>query len=126
MKACVIPIGLLAAILGFSLWAGRYVEVRTDHWIALLETADEAAAAENWREAEAQLQGAYRDWEGSQTFFHTIMAHEGLDEAETLFVGAAAVCRERDDADFHLMLAQLTAQLRLLAETQNGGIKNVL
>ena len=40
MKACVIPIGLLAAILGFSLWAGRYVEVRTDHWIALLETAD--------------------------------------------------------------------------------------
>ena len=45
MKACVIPIGLLAAILGFSLWAGRYVEVRTDHWIALLETADEAAAA---------------------------------------------------------------------------------
>lgn len=126
MKACVIPIGLLAAILGFSLWAGRYVEVRTDHWIALLETADEAAAAENWREAEAQLQGAYRDWEDSQTFFHTIMAHEGLDEAETLFVGAAAVCRERDDADFHLMLAQLTAQLRLLAETQNASIRNVL
>ena len=131
MKACVIPIGLLAAILGFSLWAGRYVEVRTDHWIALLETADEAAAAENWREAEAQLQGAYRDWEGSQTFFHTIMAHEGLMgemgavSSETLFVGAAAVCRERDDADFHLMLAQLTARLRLLAETQSVSIKNV-
>ena len=65
MKACVIPIGLLAAILGFSLWAGRYVEVRTDHWIALLETADEAAAAENWREAEAQLQGKRRlRWSG--------------------------------------------------------------
>ena len=126
MKACWIPVGLLAVILGFSLWAGRYVQLRTDHWIALLENTDQAAAAEDWEEAERRLLDAYQDWDSSQTFFHTIISHDELDEAETLFVGAAAVCQERDDADFHLMLAQLTAQLRLLAETQSVSIKNVL
>ena len=126
MKALWIPAGLLAVILGFSLWAGRYVQLRTDHWIALLEHTDKAAAAEDWEEAQRRLEDAYRDWDSSQTFFHTIISHDELDEAETLFVGAAAVCREEDDADFHLMLAQLSAQLRLLAETQSVSIKNVL
>ena len=37
MKAFYIPVGLLALILGFSLWTGRYVELRTQHWTALLE-----------------------------------------------------------------------------------------
>lgn len=126
MKAFWIPAGLLAVILGFSLWAGRYVQLRTDHWIALLERTDQAAAAEDWEEAQRRLEDAYQDWDSSQTFFHTIISHDELDEAETLFVGAAAVCREEDDADFHLMLAQLSAQLRLLAETQSVTIKNVL
>lgn len=126
MKALYIPAALLAVILGFSLWAGRYVDARTEQWIALLEETGEAAAREDWPEAERRLQGAYRDWDSSQTFFHTIISHDELDQAETLFVGAAAVCAERDDADFHLMLAQLMEQLRLLAETQSVSIKNVL
>ena len=112
MRAFYIPLGLLAVILGFSLWTGRYVELRTEHWIALLEETEESARQE--------------DWDSSQTFFHTIMEHDELDKAEDLFAGAFAVCREEDGADFHTLLAQLVNQLRLLAETQNGGIKNVL
>jgi hypothetical protein len=54
------------------------------------------------------------------------MDHDELDEAEELFAGAFAVCRERDGADFHTMLAQLTNQLRLLSETQSVSVKNVL
>lgn len=126
MKAFYIPVGLLALILGFSLWTGRYVEQRTEHWTALLEATEEAARREDWGEAEARLDRAYEDWDGSQTFFHTIMEHDELDKAEDLFAGAFAVCRERDAADIHTLLAQLINQLRLLAETQNGGIKNVL
>ena len=48
---------------------------------------------------------------------------ESLDD---ILPEAFAVCREADDADFHQMLAQLTSQLRLLAETQNASIRNVL
>ena len=73
-----------------------------------------------------KLEEAYADWNGSQTFFHTIMDHNELDEAEELFAGAFAVCREEDGADFHTLLSQLMSQLRLLAETQCVSIKNVL
>ena len=125
MKAFYIPVGLLAVILGFSLWSGRYVELRTQHWNTLLEEIDGLAGQEAWEQAGQKLEEAYADWNGSQTFFHTIMDHNELDEEEKLFAGAFAVCREGDDADFHQMLAQLTSQLRLLAETQSVSIKNV-
>ena len=126
MKAFYIPMGLLALILAFSLWTGRYVEQRTEHWAALLEETGEAARREDWAEAAERLDRAYEDWDSSQTFFHTIMEHDELDKAEELFAGAFAVCVEEDGADFHTLLAQLINQLHLLAETQNGGIKNVL
>ena len=82
MKAFYIPAGLLIFILGFSLWAGRYVELRTEHWAAQLEAADAAGRQENWEEAGQRLFDAYQDWNSSQTFFHTIMDHDELDEAE--------------------------------------------
>ena len=126
MKALYVPAGLLALILGFSLWAGRYVEIRTEQWNAALELADQSAAQENWTEAARRLEQAYEDWDSSQTFFHTIMDHQELDEAESLFAGARAACAEQDDADFHMLLAQLMSQLRLLAETQSVSVKNIL
>ena len=64
--------------------------------------------------------------DSSQGFFHTIMNHSDLDEAESLFAGAKAVCSQQDDADFHLLLAQLMEQMDLLAETQSVSIKNIL
>ena len=126
MKAFMIPVGLLAVILGFSLWAGRYVELRTEHWSALLENAGRAAQMEGGDSAGERLEKIYADWDSSQTFFHTIMEHDELDQAEELFAGAFAVCREQDGADFHTMLAQLMNQLKLLAETQSVSIKNIL
>ncbi len=126
MKAFYIPMGLLLVILGFSLWTGRYVEQHTERWNAMLEEIEDLVRNEAWAEAEVRLETAYADWDASQTFFHTIMDHSELDEAENLFAGAFAVCRERDSADFHMLLAQLAGQLRLLSETQCVSIKNIL
>ena len=126
MKAFYIPMGLLLVILGFSLWTGRYVEQHTERWNAMLEEIEDLARDEAWAEAEVRLETAYADWDASQTFFHTTMDHSELDEAENLFAGAFAVCRERDSADFHMLLAQLAGQLRLLSETQCVSIKNIL
>ena len=126
MKAFYIPVGLLAVILGFSLWSGRYVELRTQHWNTLLEEIDGLAGQEAWEQAGQKLEEAYADWNGSQTFFHTIMDHNELDEAEELFAGAFAVCREEDGADFHTLLSQLMSQLRLLAEMERFSLRNIL
>ena len=126
MKYFYIPVGVLAVILGFSLWAGQHVERRTEHWTALLEQADQAGRQEDWTAARERMDDVYQDWQDSQTFFHIIMDHDELDDAENLFAGAFAVCQEEDDADFHQYLAQLQKQLELLSETQQTSIKNIL
>ena len=126
MKALYLPLLLLGAMLAFALWTGHFVQQRTDHWIAMLELADHMAVEERWEDAEDQIQRSYRDWRESQTFFHTILEHEELDDAEGLFAAAFAACDQRDVPDFHTTLAQLYTQLRLLAETQQVSIKNVL
>ena len=126
MKNFYIPVGILVLILGFSLWTGRYVELRTEHWTALLEQADQEGRLENWNSARDQMDRIYEDWQSSQTFFHIIMDHEELDSAEDLFAGAFAMCREEDDADFHQLLAQLMKRLELLSETQQASVKNIL
>ena len=102
MKAFYIPMGLLLVILSFSLWTGRYVEQHTERWNAMLEEIEDLARDEAWAEAEVRLETAYADWDASQTFFHTIMDHSELDEAENLFAGAFAVCRERDLSLIHI------------------------
>lgn len=126
MKALYIPLGLLAAILAFSLWAGRYVDRRTEETAALLERASEAGLAEDWDAAAQALDEARRAWADQQTFFHTILKHDELDEAETTLAGALAACRERDQEEFHILLAQLASQLEHLAETQAISIQNIL
>lgn len=126
VKYFYIPVGVLAVILGFSLWAGQYVETRTGQWSAMLEQADQAGRQEDWDAAQKRMESVYQEWQDCQTFFHTIMEHDELDEAEDLFAGAFAVCEEEDDADFHQLLAQLRKQLELLAETQQASIKNIL
>ena len=126
MKALFIPTGVLALILGFSLWTGRYVEIQTNQWLELLEAADLPAQENDWQLAEGRLRQVYGSWKSCQTFFHIIMDHDALDDAEESFAGAFAVCREAGSADFHMLLAQLAVQLELLAETQSVSIKNVL
>ena len=126
MKPLYLLLLALAAILVFSLWAGRYVAQRTGTWQEMLDAADDTAQAEQWDEALRQLQETYDNWNSSQTFFHTIMEHEELDEAESLFATVFAACDARDAPDFHAAVAQLDTQLGLLAETQAISVKNIL
>ena len=61
-----------------------------------------------------------------QALLHIIMEHRELDEAEVLFAAAYAACDQQDVPDFHAALAQLLTQIRLLAETQQVSLQNIL
>lgn len=126
MRALYVPLTLLAAILAFSLWAGWYVDGWTEETIALLEGASEAGLQEDWDAAGEALAQATQVWEARQDFFHTILKHDELDEAESLLAGAEAACREEDQEEFHILLAQLASQLEHLAETQAVNLRNIL
>ena len=82
MKPLAVSLAVLAAILAFSLWTGCYVRGRTEAWSDQLAATDELAQQERWEDAEAGLQRAYADWDAIQTFLHTLMEHDALDEAE--------------------------------------------
>lgn len=125
MKAFYLPAGVLALILAFSLWAGRFLEVRTEHWSGLLSEVSQAAEAEDWSRAGDALQRAYEDWDGDQTFLHTILEHDTLDDAEQLFSAAMAACQQEDSGEVLLQIAQLTGRLKQIAETQGVSIKNI-
>ena len=126
MKPLIVSLTALAVILAFSLWSGRYVAARTETWSDQLADADLSAQQERWADTLDQLHLAYAGWGASQAFLHTIMEHDELDEAESLFATAFAACDERDAPDFHAAMAQLKTQLSLLAETQAVSIKNIL
>lgn len=126
MKVFVLSLTAMAAILIFSLWAGSYVQHQTENWEQLLEQAAQAASEEDWVLAGKRLSQAQESWERRKTFFHTIIEHSELNEAESLFAAADTACRQQDVQEFISQVTMLTVQLRLLAETQSVSIKNIL
>ena len=126
MKVLVLPLGAIAVILAFSLWAGSYVQQQADTWEQLLDQAAAAAEEEDWPQASKLLSQAEEHWERSKTFLHTIIEHSELNEAEALFAAASEACFQQDAQEFRCQLTLLTTQLKVLAETQSVSIKNIL
>ena len=126
MRALIIPMAVLTVLLLLSLWTGSHVAERTAVWQDALRQADDLAEEERWEEARSQLRRTYGSWEESQLLFHTILKHDGLDQAEALFAGAFAACDQRDVPDFHAALGELDTELSLLREEQRLSIRNIL
>ena len=82
-------------------------------------------SAEDWSGAAGALRRAYEDWDRDQTFLHTILEHDALDEAEQLFAAAMAACRQEDGEEALIQIAQLTVCLEQIAETQGISIRNI-
>ena len=126
MKAFYVPVALLTTILFFSIFTGSYVQRSTQKWIVLLEQCDGFLREEQWERTENLLTRAYEGWQAHSTTFHMLLEHRDLEEAENLFSGAFAACRDRNSEDLTILLHQLSSQLLFLAETQKANIKNIL
>ena len=72
--------------------------------MALLERASEAGLQEDWEAAAESLTQASTVWEARQNFFHTILKHDELDEAESLFAGAEAAGGAAEDTTLPVLL----------------------
>ena len=126
MKALYIPVALLTIILCFSIFTDSYVRGHTQEWSFLLDQCEGFLREEQWERTENRLTRAYEGWQQHTTVFHMILEHRDLEEAEKFFSGAFAACRDRNSEDLTIILHQLSSQLRLLAETQEANIKNIL
>ena len=126
MRALYLSAALLAAMFFLTLANSRYVTHRIDQWLQLLDQVDAAADQEDWPSVISMAQKAYDSWSGSQFYFHTVIRHEELDQAESLFLQLLVVCDEQDAAEARLHLADLRSQLRLLAEMEALSVPNIL
>jgi len=126
MRAYGISVGILAAILVFSLWNSSYMTASTVRWREQLQQADAQAQSEAWTEAVDTLAGSYDDWSESQTYLHIVARHDTVDDAEAMYRRALAFAATRELTEFRAEISDLRDQLRLLAETERLDIKNVL
>ncbi len=120
------PLAVLAALLAFSLWNAGHMAHETARFQSQLRQADALAQDENWPQARAVLQESYRDWSRCQTYLHIVTEHSAVDDAEAMYRRAMAFAATEEITEFRAEAADLTDQLRLLAEMERLSIRNIL
>ena len=126
MKRFLAPVLLLAGLLLFSIWNSLYFSRETARWSVQLDTAEVLSLSNRWEAAAAVLDASYQDWAKHQTWLHIATRHDAIDDAEAMYHRAAAFARTQEPSEFQAELADLQAQLRLLAEMERLDIKNIL
>ena len=126
MKAFFIPTALLTLILLTAMWSGSYVRQYTERWNEELNEIANSTQNEHWNDLEKRILSIYEEWNHQNTPFHIILNHQAITEAESLFSGVIAACREQDLTEFHIQIRQLISQLLFLSETQQASIGNIL
>ena len=121
-----LPAAVLAAILAFCLWNSAAMKTHTTHWQSQLEEADRLAQSGDWGAAASAVKDGYASWTQRQTWLHCVTSHDAVDSAEAMYHRALAFAGSEEDSEFRAELADLRAQLRLLAEMEEFSVKNVL
>lgn len=123
MKAVRLPIGVLAAVLVFTLWNAAWVTDRCEEWADALDGV--TAALDGDGDGSVALERLWDMWQEVQGYMHIVVSHTELDEAESLLAQALALCRQNSTEDMYPVLAELRHQFRLIAETQQISAKNI-
>lgn len=126
MKSFLPPVLLLALLLGASTLNCQTMESDTARWRGQLQQVQLLADAENWPAARSALSDSYADWSGRQTYLHIVAQHDAVDGAEAMYRRACAFAEEEESSEFRAEIADLTDQLRLLAEMEQFSVRNVL
>lgn len=125
-KGLLVPAAVLAAVLAFCLWNSAAMAGHTARWQAQMEKADRLARSEDWEGAAAAIREGYADWGRSQTYLHIVTGHDAVDDAEAMYHRCLAFAQQEEGSELRAELADLKAQLRLLAEMEEFSLRNVL
>ena len=121
-----ISMGILGTILALSLWNSKAVSDRADRWQTQLQYAQQLAQEEDWNRTSTALKDSYADWSSCQVWLHIVAEHDVIDDAEAMYQRAAAFAATEEPSVFQAEMADLLAQIRLLAETERLRLENIL
>ena len=125
-KGLLIPLFVLAVILGFCVRNSAVMAERSARWGEQIELAEQYAASGNWEGAARAVEDGYADWSSCQTWLHCVTGHDAVDDAEAMYHRALAFAKSEEDSEFRAETADLRAQLRLLAEMEEFSLRNIL
>ena len=126
IRSYLLPLSLLAVMLVFAVWNGISVSNDTEQWQAELRIAAALAAEEDWPAASATLEDSYAAWTARQTWLHIVIRHDAINNAEAMYRRAMAFADTEEPSEFQAEIADLIAQLRLVAEMERFHLKNIL
>ena len=126
MKAYLLSVLTLLAVLSLALWNSASMAGRTQRWQGQLDQVEALATDGAWEDAYQALEESYGDWSSSQAYLHIVSHHDVLDEAEAMYRRAAVFIRLQEESSLLGELSDLRHQLRLLSEMEQLSIKNVL
>jgi len=126
MKRLLPPLLSLLLLGSFAFTNAAYVTARSEHWCEAIEGAKSAADAARWDEAQAVLSDVGESWQRCSTYFHIVIRHDEIDDAEGLLAEALAFAAEKNGAEFRASASKLATQLRRLAEAEEFSLKNIL
>lgn len=125
-RAIRLPALTLAVLLAFLLWNSVWTANCCACLITAVDSVSAAAAAGDAAAASRELAELEELWQQPQTYLHITVSHAELDTTETLLAQGKALCRQGDCRALYPLLAALRAQFRLIAETQELSLKNIL
>ena len=126
MKVFRIPCFVLLLLLTVCLFNSNAVSKRCHDWDTQIDTIDQCVQGQHWNTAAADLETLYEDWNTCQTWFHIVIEHSEIDNAEALLQRCRILCQEQDSVEFRATLADLRSQLILLDEMERVSIKNIM
>ena len=126
MKYLVLPAAVLALLLGLSLENARILRADTADYLTAVEQATTAAEREDWESALKALRSAQKGWDARKPWLHIVTAHDELEAVDALFATTESFAIEQDRAEFRAEAAELSVQLRVVAELQQLSVRNVL
>ena len=126
MKYFWFPAATLALLLGLSLWNAQVIEGETDSWCDAVEAARSAVRNGDTVTAAERMEELREAWQARRAYYHSILEHDEMDDAEEFFARAMSALGQQDTDDFAAETAALIAQLRVIAEMQGLSLENVL
>ena len=120
---CVI---LLALLLSLSLLNGYYIEQFTQRLAGHLEQSQTLAQQGQWSRAADLTKLAFTQWQEEHFYLHTTMRHADTDQILRSFHGVLQYLELQEMDQYAAANAELIILLRLLAETEQPSLVNIL
>ena len=118
MKRQWIGLGLLLAVLTVGIVLTVAFRRLHEPIAEKLDTASEAALAEDWGRADALASQAVGDWKNFRRFTAAVADHEPLEEMDSLFAQLEVWQRLREPEEFAAACVYLAELARAMADSQ--------